>query len=1064
MSSQRAKIESVKSAVASTTTCTSATVATLSELLLDRVAKDEEKDGVALKSTARGRITTATKAKTTRPASRPASRGTALKEQEAQGTLPAKEKAILATEIINAGLKSISAVPVVDAQPLKAPQSKADLDTPARKALRRSNSLPQSPLQPRSLNRGKSTPSQVLRPTSSSATTALYVSGQRAIGECCRIALACLRALQATTPPSVDLPPLQLENGMSSLIGKLVAAGQDELAVKELRMLKKRLDHEISIKERTSPVRKADQEVPAAAAGLNELLDFGAGLSAGALLNLAIATQLQVLKLMTTSKKPSVITAAIPQLKPTHPSSPTQFLLNSARQSATHAAKAARQLETISQLLLSLGPSVSSSDDTAALSSKSHISPDAAFKLQTSAFLNRWFWWKLAGHKASVDEQIWEPYSRCLAAYVRRNQGKISAGYDSASKSFYSLCDAIYQEGEEPAFTPKSPFYSIYRSLGTLAQQCGNLKKATTWIDRLYSCPSQSELQRCATGAKLLSLRLQAGHWDVADALRVVVGVMESPVKGSSAEWDELIVEVSKARRVVISVISKKSDNGDDSSTLEDESRQLCESMILLCPRFYSRYLGKLPSKDALAERIPFTRRRQNIEKTVTSTIDSVLYIIKMARSGGRAAWNETDAILQDCKQLLEVIDASAQASNTKPEAAGPSQYVRISNQYFSQYLEMRRESTGADDMKYLLPLRRSIEVVRYRPQSERKAAAMTTKLERLSDFLRGSGQLKEAKHYILMLRDELIDNHVLSTVSKAASTMQMGCAWSVNDDTLLLGRTIASLIKVERKKAPKTLRDVNLIEESWSAEEKGAVLENLFATISSLLTDSASMQKDIYRELLSLYEAPSYPVRRLRVIGDFVQSNPGSFKDVSGDASTIIQLYDYEGLVETSEDAGLQSFAPHLLRLLQSRRELLEEHPRIDLIKPYLKDWCTMIERSREREALESQIDDVAGFLDYLQSLADFLDMKGFATMRVAVLRMIANIDEVFRDDSADDLILDYSFLASQYLDLGYSGKAGLALDRALHCSQEVTPGTSLRRLVVHADYLLRIGNLDKW
>ena len=254
------------------------------------------------------------------------------------------------------------------------------------------------------------------------------------------------------------------------------------------------------------------------------------------------------------------------------------------------------------------------------------------------------------------------------------------------------------------------------------------------------------------------------------------------------------------------SVLSKKSDNGVDLSTLEDESRQLCESMILLCPRFYSRYLGKLPSKDALAERIPFTRRRQNIEKTVTSTIDSVLYIIRTTQRGGRATWSETDAILQDCKQLLEVIDASAPPSNTKPEATGPSQYVRISNQYFSQYLEMRRESTGADDRKYLMPLRRSIEVVRYRPQSERKAAAMTNKLERLSDFLRGSGQLKEAKHYLLMLRDELVDNHVLSTVSKMASTMQMSCAWSVNDDTLLLARTIASLIKVERKKDRKSV------------------------------------------------------------------------------------------------------------------------------------------------------------------------------------------------------------------------------------------------------------------
>lgn len=1066
MASQRANIESVKSAITSATTCSPTTVSTLSELLSNKAAKYDGLDGSALKSAARGRIATQTKVgKTARPPSRPASRGTALKDTEAQELLSAKEKAILATEIVNAGLKAISAPIVIDACAPKAPQSRADLDTPVRKALRRTNSLPPSPLQPRSLNRVASSPNGVARP-STSANKALHASGQKAIGECCRIAFACLRALQSTTPPSIDLPPLQLENGMSSLVGKLIAAGLEELAVKELRILKKRLDHEMSMREKPSTKKTTNKEVSATAAGLDELLDFGAAVLTGPLLSLAVATQLQVLKLMTTSKKPSVIVAVISRLQPNHTSSPTQFLLKLAKQSSTHAAKAARQLETLSQLLLSLGPSVSSSDDLDSLSSRAHISPEAAFQLQTSAFLNRWIWWKLAGHKASVDSQIWEPYSRCLAAFIRRSQVKATSTYHIASASFASLYEAIYSEALEPALSPKAPLNQIYKNLGASAQNCANLKDAVKWVERLHNCASSSEVQTCTTAAKLLALRLQTEAGDVAEPLKKIICGMESQLKADGSELDEMILEISKARRTVISVLSRKTETGEAvHRSLDDDARQMCQSMILLCPRFYSRYLGKIPGDNAaVRDKVRFDQRRKYLAKLVPSTIDSVLYIIKTTRGDARATWDKTDTILNECKQLLDVMDASGPANSNNSDITGVSQYVRISNQYFSKYLEMRREPPGPQDMKYLKPLCRSVEVVQYRSRSEKNAAAFTTKLERLADFLRGSGRLQEAKMYLLMLRDELVDQGILGTVSAATSTMPVTSAWSMTDDTVLLARTVSSLVKVERKRCPQSLREVSLIEESWSAAEKGSVLENIFGAVSSLLVEPTSIQKDICKELLLLYDARSYPVRRLRVIGDYIYAYPASSTDVMEEARNTMALAAVEGLIENSEDAGLQSFATHLQSVLASRLELLEVHPRIDLIRPHLASWCTMIEKHKGREALERQIDDVAAFLDHLQSVADFLDMKGLATMRVAVLRMMANLDEVLRADSSDDLTLDYSFLASQYLDLGYSGKAGLSLDRALHCSQEVSAGSSLRRLVTQADYFLRIGNLDKW
>ena len=141
-----------------------------------------------------------------------------------------------------------------------------------------------------------------------------------------------------------------------------------------------------------------------------------------------------------------------------------------------------------------------------------------------------------------------------------------------------------------------------------------------------------------------------------------------------------------------------------------------------------------------------------------------------------------------------------------------------------------------------------------------------------------------------------------------------------------MLNRTISSLVKVERKRCPKSLREVSLIDDSWSVEEKGAVLESIIRNVSNLLADSTSIQKDIYRELLATYDARLYPVRRLRVIGDLVHTNPAFCKDILEEARNTIALTAVEGLIENSEDAGLQSFAPHLQSLLEIGRASCRE------------------------------------------------------------------------------------------------------------------------------------------
>ena len=88
---------------------------------------------------------------------------------------------------------------------------------------------------------------------------------------------------------------------MSTLVGKLIALGLDDLAVKELRIIKRRLDGtakppgKIATKRNKRTDHTQDSSIVGAVQTLVNLLDFKVPPREGPRLGLAITTQLQVL-------------------------------------------------------------------------------------------------------------------------------------------------------------------------------------------------------------------------------------------------------------------------------------------------------------------------------------------------------------------------------------------------------------------------------------------------------------------------------------------------------------------------------------------------------------------------------------------------------------------------------------------------------------------------------------------------------------------------------------------------------------------------------------------------
>ncbi|KAH7418438.1 cell division-associated protein-like protein bimb [Cadophora sp. MPI-SDFR-AT-0126] len=1069
MASLQATADSIRSAVGSASTCTQATVTILSELLLPK-SEAQNTTGTIVKKPIKATAASKTKpARTTAAKTRTKKTVTETEVHEDGEQLSPKERSILATEVINATLKSLSeAIKAPATAPVRRQASSKDLvKSSARKTLRRSNSLPQSPLQPRSLNRVTSSPEISSRHSRSSSSASIASSGYRSIAECARIAFSCLRTLQAAKTSGVDLPPLQLENGMSVLIGKLVSLGLDDLAIKELRILKRRLDPGDGPKTGSTKVAQT----------LAELLDFGRAEFSGAKLGLVITSQLQVLRLMTSCRKPKVIEDGFEILNTEHSSSPTRLLLLAAKESKDQKQtdKIVRQMQTLSEILLSLCPSISTADDALALESRLSISPEISTQVQTLALHNRFLWWGLAGHKGDQSKEILDPFLRCLSAFARRNQSGRLRTYEVAALAMTDIHTLISDCSDSQPRALRTTLAGIFRLLSSLSKDADVIKEAVNWTLKWQATldPSvDSEAKRCSVLARLVALKLRDPSGDPKDeeALLSLLEEMERPFKGESSEVEELMVEISGVRRSAISVIAQYRSGAGSKGDLSDGMRQMCESVVFLVPRLSLRYLGNPPDvKSATKDILRYEQRRQFINKSALHAIDSALFLVKMLVGEGRATWDLVDSKLQDCLLLSDRLDPKSGDVLVYDGSSSASYHVRISNLYYTQYLNMRRNPEGVKDGHQMRALRRSIDSIRQRSQQERKTAQFSTKLERMAEYCKTTARYDELFQTLLTLRDELISDGALTLIVEKAATRSPKDIWGEDDVASVLGRTIQSLLKVQLRylKGPVSTQLVN---EIWSTEEKGAVLEHQLDLFSTQLAETAPAEKllcNIFSELLSVYDQNQYPIRRLRVLIRRLSLDAEQNESVKEILQRELQnpgLAKIDG--RGTKDEGLQGYLGHYRSLAATLLELAEDTPKLDVLKQALATWSSIRSQCPNLADFEKHVEDVPGLLTHLSTIGDYLQMKGLETNRIAVLRLIAEINE-FGDGVSvpDDLVLSFTYLGAQWLQLGYSGKAGSAFDRAMVYAARngVTTYATLQLHLSHCQYLLDIGSFDK-
>ncbi|KAI9786076.1 MAG: hypothetical protein M1816_008104 [Peltula sp. TS41687] len=1099
------RLNVVKQAIVSIQTCSASTVSFLTDLL----ALDPELPALPPlnKTSLRANLprnTTSTSQTQKRTISR-TKRGANVANREVEilpsPSLSPHEKVVLATEVINVVLKVVTGAIKNPQQIPSEIQKDVDDSRPTTSSPRpfvRSSSDQKRPLQPRSLNRVSSSPSHLSDQRRFLTTSCKHHPGLLALAQCARTSFSYLRSSEASKNGGSQMPQLQLESGMSALVGKLIALGMDDLAVKELRTLKRRLQtflttaktqgkgpNKVRRESTTGKINfRAEKDT------LDSILQFEGVVDDKQVSDLIVATQIQALKLIVSTKRVTSAELILDALRFSSPNSVITLILKDASGSSIPT-KTEQQLQTVSRLLFSLSPiaSRSSGDDSSAFDS---LSPEIALQIQQLAFKIRLLWWKYSNHRGDLMQDLISPLSRSLHIFSRQSSATARGVYDLASNVHIDLMADIETCGVALAnFTSdqSEPYIEICKLLGTLSRDAKLYDEAIRWTEKaldLIKGGNNTAATQYAYHTRLAALILRAfpsKPWTKESTvfLKDAAEALGGSIRGAAADLEWLLNEVTILRRAALSILPA-SDTGrtprkDDGSELPLEVFNICTSLVFASVRVFSKYLGSPsgPETDAKAA-LRYEQRKEKFQKSGMAAIDSSLYLVKNSIGTDDFVWETFDTALQHCMLL-----ASALCPPTSPgDSYGHTESVmdcvaaKASNVYWACYLSCEKSTDGRCQPLMQSALRRSIDCARQVSGSGLGKTLLPVKLERLANHYLSRGAVQDGRCLLADCVHIQLQGGILQTIRLQLGTVSARKILDHGGDISIFGRALVAFLKTAPQEPPAESPGHHFVDDSTvEDEDRGCFLEWQLLLLSSTLTSTRNSEKYIpivialSDQLLKIYTSDHNPLRRMKIITTvlYLLANRHLMLTTSFEESIKDEAWLSLSSNRSWDEEPLARYKDHIRAALRVCLSLGGKQTDIDSLRQSLDAWAKIIEASGTLEKLEERIDDVQLLLDQLKSVTEFLNMKGLHYLTIRALTLVTRVQELQGSPDSSEMVAKLSALGLQYLNLGYSGRAGLALNKAQTFIREssLTTSVTLSWHLVYAEYLIVLGSTDK-
>jgi separase len=1066
----RRRINNVKADLRTTSTCTAATVATLQDLLFKKSEEPAQKENVKVKAQAAARR-------------RAATAGTTSSVDAAEGSassLSPRDKYILATEVANTTLKNLADAlksPTNTPSQRPASQSKTTPTEDARRQARsrtghtKSASVAKRPLKERSVSQMNNSPQKPAIRRSSSYSSFLATSpddGLVSTAECARIAFAYLGTPEATKVLGKDSQELQLESGILALIGKLVALGLDGLAVKEMRHLKKRLDKHLGQdNEVQRPASRVAEKVPPRTApgekeSLAALLDFATVAPDSPALPLVVNLQTYALRVIAKLSRPRIVEACWDHLKLSNPSSVANLIRHIAT-TPNGQAKAARQLESLAQTILSLCPHISSTHDDKPL----QPSPDIVLFLQHLAFKVRKNWWPLAKHQGDEERELLEPFTKCLIAFARRSTLPPSKKYKMAESLYTDLMSK--QQGATES-----------KTLSALAQAAGLSEEALRWLGSAQPIPSSTApgSKQSARLVRIATVTLEAFIKDdltpgLDGTVQNALEALKGSLSGTSSDLDALFLEVNTFRRAATRLlISRSSTPKNDSERTPVEKQAF--AIIAASVHFSARMVGAKSPEDGDAK----ARQRHNermivVSKCVKSTIDSVLTCCK-GNILDETQWQELDVMLQECSHILhrleEDLELGAEPDSFDQDLVN-TLTVKLSNAYWAVSIQLRKAKLGAELI--VAAMQRSVNLVQTRSQDIKGAAHLAMKLEPLGDTLESLDSAEKSRKAFTLCIQAHLDSETSDTLSSYAATKSLQEIFANEGPLSTFARVLKSHHRGFLKSGVSDAKELAFFDHlDLEPGIRGVLLEWQLTLYIRTLSKNRNWDSGLnsslailVERLRELYAQEQYPIRRLRMLSYLLQLSQ-SHLDVVSTQSVLSDVSAATGVeIAGSEDEGLSRFGPHFKALHMLKGSMQQATPVTSTLRECFAAWESMVDTSTSWSRLIDRVEDTESWISDMKASVEFLNAKGEEYLALPVLRLLVRISELQKDPDTSERVTDLSALGLQFLRLGYTGKAGLSLAKAetLLTQQTASTESRLRWHIVYAEYLARIGNIAK-
>ena len=1073
----------IQRAVASTATCTAATVESLRSYLIPAAKPVHQRNnkagrGLPLNKDAHSaKQTKGTGSRARKPAvivvEVPGAVGQGKSRPESN--VQSQQRIELATEVINASLKALTEA-IKNPPPQKAGTSLARCSSDATHN-NRSSSRSQNALQPICGNRVTNSPGKHNQSSRSSSTDE-RIGGLRAQAECARIAFATLRSLQGIGgSPEQTFP--QLETGMSALIAKMIALGFDELAFRELRILRQRLEafggtSNSSLTTIPDPL-EGEHASESKSKSLTCMLKYRNVDAKGPVLSLIITSQLQTLRILALRKDASATEGVLQHLQLDVRYSPANMIQQQVDpEKPASRDKGALQLETLAKTLIALCPSTSKSEDQTMSKSGKTLSPVTSFQLQSLAFRIRLLWWGISGHQGNVMAELIDPFSRCLSAFQRRSRQDKKVKYELAK----STCETVLNSLQGVAGPNYGTVFSIHQILADLAENSLQKDDAIAWFQQCRAgamMSGASRTQLCTMICRFAALQLRilspGSMVDAMSSLQDAASSLRSNLQGEPADLDELLIAVASLRKLAFHSFQENHKPSSTpttqvSATFTDE----CRDIVLLCVNFMVRYLGngsaRVESEKAMTRR---EQRRGAIIQIANPTIESVAAMARMSARVDQEVWRKLESGLRDCIRLVEGLEQdNHSAKDDMPDSWG---LAAISNAYWTRYLHLVR---GADDTRNSMGcLRTSIDIIKDRPTHERVAGHLPKKLEKYAQRYDNMREYKKATGAYKETLSAYMGTELRVTLQDSAATRSLEDVFENNAELTKLSKILLTYPRVALKAAEagdelKMFYDP----EELTPGERGVFLEQQLQSVSATLLDQGSTpnsqhyMKVLANTLLSLYSEARFPVRRLRVLVRLLALRLTRSDVLDSHLQDQLFLEVNENRVVANSDVGLLHYLPHLTASRRILISVCQPAPDIEGIRTIIGSWTRLVQEQRDWHTLREHVCDITDWLMQLELLADYLEMQGLDLLRISVLNLLATIHEGAIPVQCSLLVSGLTELGVQYARVGYSGVAGITLTKAQRYLEtaDLPYETVIRWHLSYAEYALVNGNLASW